>query len=51
MLDRAKSSGPPVPTGVRLFTKIDTVYNGFVALIGVADAERTGTIKAVTDVP
>ena len=49
--DLAKSSGPPVPTGVKLLSKIETVYKGLVALIVVLDAARTGTIKAVTDVP
>ena len=51
MDDVAYSAGPDVPTGVKLLTKIDTVYSGLVALIGVADAARTGTISAVTLVP
>jgi len=50
-LEVAKSPGPPEPTGVRLFTRIETVYNGLVALIVVDEAARTGTISAVTLVP
>ena len=47
--DRAKSEGVPgLPTGVKLLTKIDTVYSGLVALTAVP---LTGIITAVTVVP